>query len=326
VNTQTYNSFTSAGYSDNVVKDGVTLIDYQDYILNQEWLYDTLGNGVRLLYNYIGNNNNISVPFKNTIIDESRLKFSSNQNITSIDMSYVPLNTGNMSNMFNNCQNLMKVNNFNESIINFSNAFNNCTRLTDVPTLPSNLVHAGHSFRNCKSLTSINLCNIETIKGSGVFSFLCSDASNLREANVCNIKYISGYQAFKDSFSRTSLEYLNLCNLYEVHGDNSMRSICYDTKTLTNVNFSSLSIIDGTSCLWFAFFNCSNLKDIYFPSLTTTSFGTNKTQFTNMFSLTVNCNIHFPNNLGSTVSTLTGYPRFNGGSKTTCLFDLPSTS
>ena len=93
-----------------------------------------------------------------------------------------------------------------------------------------------------------------------------------------------------------------------------------------------LSDISGRSVFNSAFMACSNLTDIYFNALTTTSFGSNVNQFQNMFnansmSTSGNCTIHFPSNLSSTISGLTGYPNFGAAAgKLTLAFDLPETS
>ena len=102
-----------------------------------------------------------------------------------------------------------------------------------------------------------------------------------------------------------------------------------DCTGLTSVDLSSLTTVSGINGLNNAFRGCTGLTDIYFRALTTTSFGSYKNQFGSMLSstgTTTTHTLHFPSNLQSTISGLTGYPNFGGTSGyVVCAFDLPST-
>ena len=102
-----------------------------------------------------------------------------------------------------------------------------------------------------------------------------------------------------------------------------------DSNMLTTVYLTSLTNL-GSKSMEFAFRKCIKLKDIYFNSLTTTSFGSYTNQFDHMLYMTGESEthtLHFPSNLTSTISGLTGYPTFNGTSGyVTLAFDLPATS
>ena len=103
-----------------------------------------------------------------------------------------------------------------------------------------------------------------------------------------------------------------------------------DCTALTSVDLSSLTTVSGSKCLSSAFNGCTGLTDIYFRALTTSSFGSYKNQFDSMLSSTGSTKthtIHFPSNLQSKISSLTGYPNFGGTSGyVTLSFDLPATS
>lgn len=95
------------------------------------------------------------------------------------------------------------------------------------------------------------------------------------------------------------------------------------------VNFTNLTTI-GNAGLQYAFAYDSKITDIYFNSLTTTSFGSYTNQFSGMLNSTGSSStrtLHFPSNLQSTISGLSGYPTFGGTSGYVVLaFDLPATS
>ena len=97
-----------------------------------------------------------------------------------------------------------------------------------------------------------------------------------------------------------------------------------------SVSFPNLTTISGSNGCYYMFSACTSLTDVYFPALTTTSFGSNVNQFNSMLATTGNTTthtLHFPSNLESTISNLTGYPLFGGTSGyVVCAFDLPATS
>ena len=104
----------------------------------------------------------------------------------------------------------------------------------------------------------------------------------------------------------------------------------YRSSSLTSVDLSSLTTVSGTYGLNYAFYSCTGLTNVSFPALTTTSFGSYTNQFSNMMrstGTTVIHTIHFPSNMQSTISGLSGYPLFGGTSGYVVLsFDLPATS
>ena len=93
---------------------------------------------------------------------------------------------------------------------------------------------------------------------------------------------------------------------------------------------SSVATISGSYGCQSMLQYCKALTDVYFPALTTTSFGSRVNQFFSMMSSTgtnVTHTLHFPSNLESTIQGLQGYPTFGGTSGyVVCAFDLPATS
>lgn len=95
--------------------------------------------------------------------------------------------------------------------------------------------------------------------------------------------------------------------------------------TIRTVNFPDLEDLTTSGALERCFDGCANLTSISFPALKTTSFGnTYINQLNNFVGNVTGCVVHFPSNLSTKVSSLTGYPNF-GGINTTILFDLPAT-
>lgn len=100
----------------------------------------------------------------------------------------------------------------------------------------------------------------------------------------------------------------------------------HNLTTITSASFPDLDNLTTKGALGNCFSGCTSLTSVSFPALKTTSFGsTNKDQLNNLVSGVIGCAIHFPSNLSSKVSSLTGYPNF-GGTNTSVLFDLPATN
>jgi len=185
----------------------------------------------------------------------------------------------------------------------------------------------------CSSLTSVSLPELTTISGSYGGASMFQSCSSLTSVSLPKLKTISGSYSLSSFVGGTSIQSFSLPELEELSGSNSMQQVCGSCSVLENVYFTKLSIVSGSSVFPSAFQSCPKIKDIYFNALTTTSFGSYVNQFQNMFNSTTGstatggCTVHFPSNLQSTISGLTGYPLFGGTSGYVVLaFDLPATS
>ena len=212
-------------------------------------------------------------------------------------------------------------------------AFNDCTALTSVDlsslTTVSGTQGLYYAFNGCTALTSVDLSSLTTVSGSEGFraAFL---GTKLTSVDLSSLTTVSGTQCFSNAFQNcTRLTSLNLSSLTTVSGTSSFTDTFRGCTALTSVDLSSLTTVSGSKCLSSAFNGCTGLTDIYFRALTTSSFGSYKNQFDSMLSSTGSTKthtIHFPSNLQSKISGLTGYPNFGGKSGyVTLSFDLPAT-
>lgn len=189
------------------------------------------------------------------------------------------------------------------------NLTNLATAISSIPSggggyseLPSYQVENGVASKITKALTGNEFSNITSISNNG----------------MVNAYYnCTGLIGVLDLSSVTSIDALGLYNAF------------YGCSGITSVILSSLTSV-SMFALGYAFEKCTGITDIYFNSLTTTSFGSSKNQFTSMMGSTgstVTHTLHFPSNLESTISGLSGYPLFGGTSGyVVCAFDLPATS
>ena len=212
-----------------------------------------------------------------------------------------------------------------------SYAFNGCTGLTGALDL-SSLTSIGsygmsYAFYMCYGLISVDLSSVTSIDSSGMY-YAFQGCTGLRGALDLSSLTSIGSSGMQYAFGNCSkITSVNLSSLTSI-GTNGMYYAFQGCTGLTSVDLSSLSSI-GSYGMNYAFYSCTGLEHVYFRALTTTSFGSYKTQFQNMLSGTGTAKthtLHFPSNLQSTISGLTGYPTFGGTSGyVTLAFDLPAT-
>lgn len=159
-----------------------------------------------------------------------------------------------------------------------------------------------YCFYGCSRLTTVDLSSLQTTTGEGALCYAFVECGNLTNLDFHALTTLRGY-TFGHAFEFcTSLQRV-------------------DFPALTNLSYSEF---------WSSFSGCESLTDIYFNALTTTSFGSYTDQFQGMLSYTgtdTTHTLHFPSNLQTTISGLSGYPNFGGTSGyVTLAFDLPSTS
>lgn len=155
-------------------------------------------------------------------------------------------------------------------------------------------------------------------------------SSNFNYVLPSGAKNLGIYALFSAFYGCTGIVSVNMDALETCNTTSAMQSCFILCSNLVTASFASLRQIYGANALNTAFAYCTKIENIYFNALTTSSFSTTKSQFSQMMQgtgSTVTHTIHFPSNLESTIQTLTGYPLFGGTSgKVVLSFDLPATS
>lgn len=194
------------------------------------------------------------------------------------------------------------------------------------------MMSCASAFYSCYSLNSISLPKLTTISDmQSCYQMFSGNSATSIEFPL--LATISGQQACAYMFSACmSLTSMSLPKLATISGTNGAQSMFASCMALTSMSFPELVDLSGSSCCGYMFSGCSALTSISFPKLTTSSFGSYVNQFANMFnSSTASTSgaftMHFPSNLSSTISGLTGYPNFGASSgRLTLAFDLPATT
>jgi hypothetical protein len=191
-----------------------------------------------------------------------------------------------------------------------------------------------YMFQQSTGLTSMSLPELTTVSGRYGCNYMFSN-TGLTSVSLPKLATVSGQFGCNSMFSNTGLTSVSLPKLATVSGNYGCNYMFSNCRELVSVSFPKLADVSGTSTFTGAFGSCRNLTDIYFNALTTTSFGSNVNQFNNIFnsgstgtaSTSGNVTVHFPSNLSSTISGLTGYPNFGAtAGRLTLAYDLPATS
>lgn len=171
--------------------------------------------------------------------------FSSNQNITSVNLNNATFTNGNMSYCFNNCHSLTTVSGISNSTYNMYAAFSNCNVLTSVPTLPDTVIDMGYTFNNCRSLTSVSHIPNHVQNLDYTFNY-----TNLNAAPNIPNSVTSMWYTFNRCYNLTSIGQLPDKNL------TLMYTFAYCNK------LTSLPAISNKLNLYYTFSGCTNLTNI----------------------------------------------------------------
>ena len=140
--------------------------------------------------------------------------------------------------------------------------------------------------------------------------------------NIPNYQIVNGVLSRKTStYNLTGSDFRGVTSI----GSSGLYSAFYGcTGIIGSVDLSSVTSI-GNYGMRNAFYGCTGVTSLYFNSLTSSSFGSNTTQFYDMLSGVTGCTVHFPINLQSVIGSWADVTNGFGGTNTTVLFDLPAT-
>lgn len=212
----------------------------------------------------------------------------------------------------------------------FYNTFANYNGITEFNLPNLTTVSGTQSFADCcngcTGLTTFNLPSLTTISGTTALQTCCKNCTNLTNVNLSSLTTISSINGLRAAFlGCKKLVSVDLSSLQTISGTDGLRNAFGDCVKLTSVDLSSLANITGQTCLKYLFENCTLFKNLSFPALKSTSFGSYTDQFDNMLSGCTGVTVHFPSNLQSVIGSWTSVTNGFSGTNTTVLFDLPAT-
>ena len=241
--------------------------------------------------------------------------------LTSIDCSSLTILSGTQSmyEMCRGCANLVSIDFSNVTDITsnvLTQAFYNCTSLSsiDFSSLTSISANARmlNAFRECSSLQGIDLGNLTTVTGHIALQQTFYDCTSLSSATFTNLESIG--------INSSTANYGHFTNCF--HG----------CTNLTSITFPNLKYIycTGTSSQAGTFKNNDKVEKLYFPKLTTITYGSGAT-FTDQAAcklIFADCSalteLHFGAANQSAIEASAGYSTLwgRGAGNATVYFDL----
>lgn len=210
-------------------------------------------------------------------------------------------------------------------VASLQDAFNGSGLTKLVMKIPASL--NGDAFSGmCSSCVNLSSLTIEPpaeqviVSSNNCFASVFEGCKKLTgDIDLSFIKELKGLGCFSRAFYNTKITSVNFHNLTNITAISALYYFCYGINTLTSVDFTNLTTITGSNALQYAFAS-SSLSSLSFPSLT--NLGTYTNQFNRMLSGVINCTVHFPAALQSTIGSWTDVTAGFGGTNTTVLFDL----
>lgn len=226
----TYNSFKTASYGTdpNDRVNGVLLRDLYNIPSTNDWRYVIDADGNKLLYEYLGSNIDIEVPYFKTMLNdytsgttpsEANTPFYNNPNINKVDLQFVPWkndsmvdafksspvkgvynineNVTSMRHTFYGCRSLLEVPEISESTVNMHQTFYYCQNLLTAPVIPSSVTYMRHAFYYCRNLTGDILIYSDSITNAmNCFTGTSLDKNVYIPFNYANGKSSKTYNSF----------------------------------------------------------------------------------------------------------------------------------
>ena len=209
--------------------------------------------GVYICYNYINNNTELEVTFRERYYDSKSNVYQGNVVIPE-EVTYMNRTlkvTSIRERAFYKCSRLTSIT-IPNSVTNIGiSAFYGCSGLSSV-TIPNSVTSIGEgTFYNCSGLTSIIIPNSVTSIGSNAF-YGCY---GLTSVTIGNSVTSIGYQAFYDCFKLTSV---TIPNSVTSIGNNAFENCS---------GLTSITIGSGVTRIgWGAFRYCSRLTSVTIPN------------------------------------------------------------
>lgn len=184
-----------------------------------------------------------------------------------------------------------------------------------------NLYYSSVIINNNSDLTVVDLSSLITLDFSINFSW----CGNLAEVYMPALTTIDVGGSLDHFIENTDVTEFKLDNLTDIVGGSLAYFLAKAQGVIGDYTFPKLSNISSSEALNYAFVD-SSISAIYFPALTSQSFGNDNTQFDNMLLGCSNVTVHFPSNLPGIIMSMPAAGRGFDGSGTIILFDLPATS
>ena len=171
-----------------------------------------------------------------------------------------------------------------------------------------------YMFSGCTGITSVDLSSLTTVSGQSACYYMFDSCTNLTSVDLSSLTTLSSIGACNYMFSGcTHITNVDLSSLTTVSSNSACQNMFSLCKFLTSVNLPSLTTISGSNACNSMFQGCTSLATVYIGGTTAIDFGTQTSQFSNMFrSCTQNIDVYAPAANQAKIESFSGYPNFGG--------------
>jgi len=204
-------------------------------------------------------------------------------------------------------------------------AFDNNTNLVGKIVIADSSVYGSglqYAFRGT-SITEVEIGQINPANNAMEGAF--KDCLSLTKVTIKGTRIAAGTAYFNSLFENCPISTLDVSSVVEISGTSSSTGhtrMFGGLTQLSEIAWYGLNKINRNALN--GMFYGSTIGDMYFPSVTSSSF-IHTASLNYMFDGVTGCTAHFPSNVQATVEAQTGYSTQFGGTNCTVLFDLPAT-
>lgn len=214
----------------------------------------------------------------------SNTTFAGNTNITSVDLSGIPIVNNCADHMFNGCTNLQHVYRLNKNVTSLSHAFKDCQSLIESPIIPDGVYYLGATYFNCYGMTKTPIIP-ESVRYMDDAFFYCHSITipPILPTNITSLR-----TTFCDCYNLISAPVIpnNVTDMYGTFWGCSRMSqapivpenvtkVAYLFASCTNltgdITIKSTEITNAVNC----FLDTSSTKNVYIPFTYTNGVNTN---------------------------------------------------
>lgn len=200
------------------------------------------------------------------------------------------------------------------------------TNLTTVDFSKITTIGGSYGFGNAFEYTPLTIMNwfpnLETVTGNNVFAFAFRYCNNLTTADFAKLTTLTGFQCLGGMFM--NCDYLTTVYLKELTtltGQAALGSGFRQCSRLKELKFPSLHIANSHQAFENMCEGNSNMT-VWFFAFTPNSFGTQTSQFYQMFRSGSNNTVHFPISIQSVIGSWSDIVNGCSGTNTSVLFDI----
>lgn len=160
---------------------------------------------------------------------------------------------------------------------------------------------------------AIDLSSLTTLSGTNACNNMFSNCTGITSVDLSSLTTLSGRSACQSMFQNcTGITSIDLSGLTTVSGTQVCNFMFSGCTGITSIDLSGLTTVSGIKACNYMFSGCTGgLTTVYIGGTTAINFGTQTSQFNNMFqNCTQNIDVYAPAANQSQIEAFPGYPNF----------------